>query len=190
MKIFAYGLRLLRGWWYRRLPAFLPGCHRKRMAGFGRRWNLEVEGWTQEGFSRIFFARVLCGRRRGRILELGAGDGLVGSLGRWLEDHQDWTATCEEPRDLPFAQLKGNRPKAECIQKMDDSRILRETDLVTCRSGRRCHLVVRLMRKNGFRPRVLGLWNRSRRAAWAQRLRALGYHPILCQDRMEFYRLP
>lgn len=179
----------MRGWWYRRLPASLPGWHRKRMAGFGRRWNLEEEGWTQEGFSRIFFERVLGRRRKGRILELGAGDGLVGSLGRWLEEHQGWTATCEEPRDLPLVQLKKNRPNAECLQKIDTEKILQEVDLLTCRSERPCHRILQLMRKNGFRPRVLGLWNRSRRPLWAQRLRALGYHPILCQDRMEFYRL-
>jgi hypothetical protein len=181
-------LRDLRGWLYRRLPAGWPSSHQKRMAGFGRRWNLEAEGWNQEGFCQIFWEKALRKQERGKILELAAGDGLVGSLGRWLEENRGWTAVCEETQTLPLRQLQANRPQARCIRLEELRPACFDVDCLTSRSGKRTSLIFRMMKKEGVRPRVVGVWNRSRRPLWSRRLRAMGYEPVLCQDRMEFYR--
>ncbi len=182
-------IRSFRGWIYRHWPAFLPRAHHKRMIGYGRRWGLEERGWTQEGFSRIVWNKLLAQKISGHVLELAAGDGLVGSLGRWLEEHQGWQAECEEPAVEPYRQLKMNRPQAKCFQGMVNLPSLRFWDVVISRSAGRSALFLRKMRTSGIRPGLVGIWNRSGRSLWAKRLKRMGYRPVLCQDRMEFYQL-
>ena len=78
-------VRSLRGWGYRLIPPIRDEWNRKRIAGYERRWNLEVEGFTKEGFFRILQRNILAKVRAGDFYELVAGDGQVGSLGIWLE---------------------------------------------------------------------------------------------------------
>lgn len=158
------------------------------MVGYGRRWGLEENGWTQEGFCQVVWEKLLMRKRGGAILELAAGDGLVGSLGRWLEEHQGWDATCEEPAVEPRRQLIKNRPRAQCFQGLKNFVALRTRDVVTSRSATRSTLLLREMRTSGYRPGLVGIWNRSGRPLWAVRLKQMGYRPVLCQDRMEFYQ--
>jgi hypothetical protein len=159
------------------------------MIGYGRRWGLEERGWTQEGFCLVAWEKLLMQKSGGAILELAAGDGLVGSLGRWLEEHQKWDATCEEPAVEPHRQLIKNRPRAECFQGLEMFAATRIWDVVTSRSAARSAVLLREMRISGRRPGLVGIWNRSGRSLWARRLKRMGYRPALCQDRMEFYQL-
>ena len=106
------GIRRLRGWIYRRCPRVCPGAHRLRGTGFTRRWNCENRGWTQDGFARLVWEKLLGGKRCGRILECACGDGLIGSLGWWLEKNAGWTADCEEERRGAFARLRVAMPAA------------------------------------------------------------------------------
>jgi len=182
-------MRSLRGWMYRHLPSLVPGTHRKRMIGYGRRWRLEESGWTQEGFCQVAWKKLLSQKKAGRILELAAGDGLVGSLGRWLEEHQGWSAECEEAAEEPYRQMKKNRPRAQCFQGLVLLPAGRIWDVITSRSAMRSAQLLREMRTLGIRPGLVGVWNRSGRSHWAKRLKRMGYRPVLCQDRMEFYQL-
>jgi hypothetical protein len=183
-------LRKSRGWLYRRLPAAFPGFHRLRVAGFNRRWDMENRGWTQEDFSKLCWENMLGGKSGGRALELSAGDGLVGSLGRWLESHAGWEVEGWEGRALPRIQLGMFRPRMRLLsshgewQKSWDSQA---PDLVTSRTHLTNALLIRFLRGANRRPRWVGVWNRSGRGLWAARLGALGYRLELCQDRMEFY---
>ena len=104
-------MRRIRAWLYRRLPFGVKAFHLKRRAGYERRWNLELEGFTQEGFFRILNQRVLRGLQPGVFLELVAGDGLVGSLGLWLERlKQGWSVQAWEHRAWPALSFQKNRP--------------------------------------------------------------------------------
>ena len=78
-------LRLFRGWLYRQYPAVSRGWYRKKLAGYERRWGLEDHGFTKEGFFRVFAEKFLRGQKSGCVYELVAGNGLVGSLGVWVE---------------------------------------------------------------------------------------------------------
>lgn len=183
-------LRKSRGWLYRRLPEAFLGFHRLRVAGFNRRWDIENCGWTQECFSKVCWENMLEGKSGGRALELSPGDGLVGSLGRWLESHAGWEVEGWEERVLPRAQLGEFRPQMHLLsshgewQKTWDSQV---PDLVTSRTHRTNALLCRFLRGVNRRPRWVGVWNRSGRGLWAARLGALGYRLELCQDRMEFF---
>ena len=96
-------LRFLRGWLYRRYPAISRGWYRKKLAGYERRWGLEDHGFTKEGFFRVFHEKFLEGKRPGRVYELAAGNGLVGSLGVWLEELSGgWSVEAWEHRPFPF----------------------------------------------------------------------------------------
>ena len=184
-------LRLLRGWLYRQYPSASRGWYRKKLAGYERRWGLEEAGFTKEGFFRIFQRRVLSRCRPGFFYELVTGDGLVGSLGVWLEGRDGWKVEAWEHRPAPIASLKRNRPTT----KIHEERLIswsakdRKKDLVgvTTRGSREAAGVCREIRTGQIRPEWVGIWNPTMRPAWFHRMRRAGYQLVLVYQRMEFY---
>ena len=190
MKLF---LRLLRGWLYRQYPAVSRGWYRKKLAGYERRWGLEDHGFTKEGFFRVFHERFKGGNRPGRVYELVAGDGLVGSLGVWFEGlGKGWSVEAWEHRPSALLSLKKTRFEAE----IHEGRLTRwsanerKKDLIgiTTRKAREGSGVCREIRAGQIRPQWVGLWNPTMRATWFHRMRSAGYQLVLVYQRMEFYR--
>ena len=185
-------LRLLRGWLYRRYPAVSRTGYHKRLAGHERRWGLEDQGFTKEGFFKVFQKRVLRDVKFGRVYELVAGDGLVGSLGVWIEGlGEGWSIEAWEHRPHPLAALRKNRPETE----IHGSRLTRwsakerKKDLVgiTTRGAREATGVCREISAGQIRPCWIGIWNPSRRPVWFHRMRSAGYQLALVYQRMELY---
>ncbi len=185
-------LRFLRGWFYRRSPSLSRSWHRKKLAGYERRWGLEDRGFTKEGFFRVFGEKFVSGKMSGRVYELAAGDGLVGSLGVWFEGlGERWRVEAWEHRASPLISLKKNRPEAE----IHEGRLTRWTakerkkDLVgiTTRGCKEAVAVCREIRSGQIRPEWVGLWNPTMRPAWFHRMRGAGYQLALVYQRMEFY---
>lgn len=185
-------LRSLRGWFYRKLPSWNRSSHAKRLAGLDRRWNLEGDGFTKEGFFRILHYKFLREAQGGLWLELRVGDGLVGSLGAWLEQVEGWKVEAWEDRKFPFERLRSNRPRSRVVgARLTDWAIRKESstpDGIATRGVREASAVCRAVRQNGLRPRWIGIWNPRRCAVWAQRLQACGYRLELAWHNMEFYR--
>ena len=186
-------LRLFRGWLYRRYPAVSRGWYRKKLAGYERRWGLEDHGFTKEGFFRVFAEKFLRGQKSGCVYELVAGNGLVGSLGVWVEGlGEEWSVEAWEHRPAPFALLKKNRPTT----KIHEGRLTmwsakeRKKDLVgiTTRGSRESTGVCREICAGQIRPQWVGFWNPTMRLAWFHRMRSVGYQLVLVYQRMEFYR--
>jgi hypothetical protein len=182
----------LRGWLYRRYPSFFPEWYRKKLAGYERRWGLEDHGFTKEGFFRVFRERFIVGNRSGRVYELVTGDGLVGSLGVWLEGLGDgWSVEAWEHRPFPLFLLKETRLEAEIHEERLTrwSAKERKKDLVgiTTRGSREAVGVCREIRTGQIRPQWVGLWNPSMRSAWFHRMISAGYQLVLVYQRMEFY---
>jgi hypothetical protein len=162
------------------------------LAGYERRWGLEDHGFTKEGFFRVFQKKFLRGNRSGRVYELVAGDGLVGSLGVWLEGlGEGWKVEAWEHRATPLASIRKNRPTTE----IHEGRLTiwsakeRKKDLlgITTRRSREATHVCREIRTGQTRPEWVGLWNPTMRPAWFQRMRSAGYQLELVYQRMEFY---
>jgi len=186
-------LRLLRGWMYRRYPAVSRGWYRKKLAGYERRWGLEDHGFTKVGFFRVFHEKLLRGKRPGRVYELVAGDGLVGSLGVWVQGlGEGWNVEAWEHRPIPLFSLKKARLEAEIHGERLTrwSAKERKKDLlgITTRGSREATGVCREIRTRQIRPEWVGLWNPTMRPAWFQRMRSGGYQLELVYQRMEFYR--
>ena len=186
-------LRLLRGWLYRRYPAISRGWYRKKLAGYERRWVLEDHGFTKEGFFRVFQKKFLRGNSSGRVYELVAGDGLVGSLGVWLEGLVDgWSVEAWEHRPFPLASIHKQRPRTQ----IHEGRLTRwsakerKKDIVgiTIRGSREATGVCREIRAGQIRPAWVGIWNPTMRSTWFHRMRSAGYELELVYQRMEFYR--
>jgi len=186
-------LRNLRAWFYRCLPPCLPAGQLKRRAGYERRWGLETTGFTQEGFVRIFRQHLLAGIPLGLWVELQAGDGLVGSLGVWLERVEGWRVEAWEHREWPARSFRKNRPSVPLYQKRLTNWASGETMVplrpvgITARGSREAAAVCRAIRQGRIRPSILGFWNPSRRRVWEARLRRCGYRLQLIHDRTEFY---
>jgi len=185
-------LRIVRGWLYRRYPAISRGWYRKKLAGYERRWGLEDYGFTKEGFFRVCQKNLLKGVNRGRVYELVAGDGLVGSIGVWLErGSEGWIVESWEHRPFPLLSFKKNRPEARIHQ----GRLTRwsvnerKNDLVgiTTRGSREATGVCREICAGQIRPQWVSLWNPTMRPAWFQRMKSAGYQLVLVYQRMEFY---
>lgn len=186
-------LRALRGFFYRCLPASRKGF-RKKLSGFERRWNLEAAGFTKEGFFGVFRKHFGVDLHRGPFLELVAGDGLVGSLGLWLEaGFKGWEVRAWEHRELVFRQFRQNRPKSLIhlgrLTHWTKENPGTSPQAVCTRGVREAAGVCRAIRKKLIRPDWLGIWNPSRRAAWYHRLHREGYRLELVWQNMEFYRL-
>jgi len=187
-------LRRLRGWFYRRLAKLLRLGHRKRIAGYERRWNLEENGFTKQGFFRVFLDRLLAGIPPGVWVELQAGDGLVGSLGAWLEQVEGWKVEAWEHRMWPAASFRRNRPLTRFHQERLISWIVpgapKNPVGVTTRGAREAAGVCRAIRQGLLRPWLVAIWNPSQRPVWYQRLEREKYRLELVWNRMEFYRSP
>lgn len=181
-------LRSLRGWAYRTYPGWGSGAHRRRLAGHGRRWDAEEEGRTWEGFCRLVWQRLLNCRKKALICELAPGDGVVGSLGRWLEENQGWKAEGWETRAIPSAQHRRLRPMASLHPGKIEPAISGKPSVVVSRSSRTNTILWKAIRGGSWSPEVVGLWNRSGRDLWFWRMRGLGYRLALSQDRLEIYR--
>jgi hypothetical protein len=185
-------LRFLRGWLYRRYPAVSRTWYRKKLAGYERRWGLEDHGFTKEGFFNVFQKRFLGGNRVGRVYELVAGDGLVGSLGVWLEGlGKGWSVEAWEHRPHPLAALCKNRLGTKIYEGRLTSWSAeeRKKDLVgiTIRGAREAAGVCREICTGQIQPHWVGLWNPTMRPAWFKRMRGAGYQLVLVYQRMEFY---
>jgi len=131
----------------------------------------------------------------GTFWELAAGDGLVGSLGVWLEGTPSWKVEIWEHRKIPLAHCRRNRPKAHIHdeRKADwDLPAGSEAEAspwgLTARSVRDAGAVCRAVRKRQIRPQLIGLWNPTERMVWASRLQREGYSLELVYQRMEIYR--
>ena len=191
LETYKYWIRLCRGWLYRRLPSWSTTWHRKMLAGYERRWGLEQDGFTKEGFFGLFQRRVLIRCRPGSFYELMTGDGLVGSLGFWLEGKDRWKVEAWEHRATPLASIRKNRPTTEIHEGRLTSWSAneRKKDLVgiTTRGSREATGLCREIRAGQIRPTWVGLWNPTMRPAWFHRMRSAGYQLVLVYQRMEFY---
>ena len=185
-------LRIVRGWLYRRYPAISRGWYRKKLAGYERRLGLEDHGFTKEGFFRVFRERFIVGNRPGRVYELVAGDGLVGSLGVWFEGlGKGWSLEAWEHRPFPLRSVIKNRLQT----KIHERRLInwsvneRKKDLIgiTTRKAREASGVCQEIQAGQIRPQWVGLWNPTMRPAWFKRMKSAGYQLELVYQRMEFY---
>lgn len=181
-------LRRFRGWCYRRYPQ----AHPKYRAGYERRWNLEEAGFTQEGFWKHCRQKFFQNHAPGRLLELSAGDGLIGSLGIWMEQERpDWELEIWEHRAGPLRNLLRNRPGSSLHEgrwRAETARGMGPVEGVTSRGSRESSALCRAIGAGWIRPRIVGLWNPSQRPVWMKRMGRLGYHLEFIHQRMEFYR--
>lgn len=179
---------------YRRYPAWGRGLFLKKRAGYERRWDLEEKGFTKKNCFRILHARLLRKLPPGRFLELAAGDGLVGSLGVWLEEKKGWKVEAWEHRPIPQRFIRQYRPKTQLhIGRLTDWSSKETATLpvgITTRAAREAAGVCRAIRQGLIRPSFLGIWNPSGRPAWFHRLRREGYRLEAVWHRTEFYRRP
>lgn len=161
--------------------------------GYERRWGLEKEGFTKEGFFKVFQRRVLSLCQPGGFYELATGDGLVGSLGKWLErGGGGWRVEAWEHRPSPLAALRKNRQLTIIhegrltIWSEEERKV--GVEGITTRGAKEAAGVCREIRKGKIRPYFVGIWNPTRRPAWMHRLAREGYQLEIVYDRMEFYR--
>lgn len=186
-------LRAWRAWGYRQLPRWGEDFRAKRLAGFERRWDLEGKGFTKTGFFEIFQKQFLVGLKPSRFVELAAGDGLVGSLGNWLERTGGWQVEAWEQRKWPALSFQKNRPSTRLHQERLTDWTLptapKDPVGITTRGAREAAGVCRAIRQGLIRPGFVGIWNPTRRSLWEKRLRKEGYRLAMAYHRMEFYRL-
>lgn len=185
-------LRKLRGYFYRNCPAASRSLFRKKISGYERRWELETKGFTKEGFFQVFSKKILSQFPAGCMIELRAGDGIVGSLGLWLEKYsQGWHVQAWESRPLVFEQLRKNRPRATVhFGRPTDWTALSSSlkpSALTARGPREASAACRAIRLSLIQPFWLGIWNPSRRPIWHARLRRQGYRLAMVWQNNELY---
>lgn len=186
-------IRRLRASVYRQLPASNKGLFQKKIAGYERRWNLEVCGFTKQGFLDLFRQKMLADRPAGLFYELQAGDGLVGSLGLWLEkEASPWRVEAWEHRKIPAEKFSVHRPRTVIHRsrklQWDMAEKKKSPEGITVRGSREASAVCRALRRGTFRPQWIGIWNPRRNPVWFFRMKKSGFRLELVYERMEFYR--
>lgn len=189
----AMNLRQFRGFFYRNNFVWGKGAYEKRLAGFERRWHLETDGFTKAGFFEIFRKHFLWNDESGLLIELAVGDGLVGSLGVWLEQQASgWKVEAWEHRPFALVHLQKNRGgtvirRGRLLEWSSQARDMKPV-AVTARGAREASGICRAIRRQLIHPRWVGIWNPGRRPVWCRRMRACGYRLELVYERMQFYR--
>jgi hypothetical protein len=131
--------------------------------------------------------------RPGAFYELAAGDGLVGSLGTWLESlGEGWGVQAWECRPHPLATLRKNRTRTQIHEGRLTTWSEKERGPnptgITSRSSIESSALCWQIRNGGIRPGFVGIWNPTQRPVWMHRLRRAGYRLEMVYERMEFYR--
>ena len=186
-------LRKFRGSLYRCFPATSKSLFRKKISGYERRWGLEDEGFTKEGFFGILQNKILARVRAGSFYELVVGDGQVGSLGIWLErGGGGWRVEAWEHRPHPLAAFLKNRTEtpihgSRLTTWSEEERKCNPAG-ITSRGARESSTLCREIHNGRIRPSFVGIWNPTRRPVWIHRLGRAGYRLEMVYERMEFYR--
>ena len=186
-------MRKLRAFLYRRFPAWAGRAFRKKLAGFERRWDLEESGFTKEGFFGVLRDRFSLDQNPGLLLELAAGDGLIGSLGLWLEQSKSgWKVKAWEHRPGVLTKFRKNRPATEIqagrLPSGQGGAGEAGVTAVTTRGVREASWICRAIRAGWIRPAWLGIWNPRCHPVWFRRLQREGYRLEVVWQNIEFYR--
>ena len=187
-------LRKFRGSLYRCFPATSKSLFRKKISGYERRWGLEDEGFTKEGFFGILQNKILASVRTGSFYELVVGEGQVGSLGIWLErGGGGWRVEAWEHRIHPLAAFRKNRLgtkiHGERLTNWAEKERKANPVGITSRGARVNAGICREIRNGRIRPGFVGILNTTRRSVWMHRLGRAGYRLEMIYERMEIYRL-
>jgi len=193
MRIGAVLLKACRSFFYRILPLEFGKFFHKKLSGFERRWNLEVRGFTKQGFFVFFRRHFRLDAEKGLLAELSAGDGLVGSLGLWLESSKcGWEVVAWENRKQAHVRFAKNRPHtplhAGLLTDWSKQGWGHRLVAVTSRSARETAALCRAIRGGLVRPKWLGIWNPTKRPVWFHRMQKQGYRLECVWQNMEFYR--
>ena len=155
--------------------------------------GLEKDGFTKEGFFHLFRKRCIQKTHHRIFFELQAGDGLVGSLGLWLErENPPWRVEAWEHRPVPAEAFAFHRPQTLLHRgrktKWTGSDVEQKPAGITVRGSREASGVCRAIRQKRIRPGWIGIWNFRRNRVWFLRMRRLGYRLACVYERMEFYQ--
>jgi len=186
-------LRRSRGWFYRKTWGGSRNFHRQRRKGFERRGGAEEAGRTMEDWVAFLQLHGLVPPAQSVVVELAAGDGLIGSIGAWLEG-QGTGVRCFlwDHRPFPIDDAVRQRPGARVAK----SRLLdwRRADLpgkpwlVTSCCSRQTSRCWQAIRQGLIRPVWLVIWNPTERSVWWRRARRKGYRLRWVHHNREYYQ--
>jgi len=186
-------LRRVRGWFYRRSCGSSRGTHRRRRSGFERKSGAEEAGHTLEAWVHFLVRHGLAAPPAAVVVELAAGDGLVGSLGAWLEkENAGIRCFLWEHRSIPLGEARRNRSAARVMEGRLLDWSLAELPsapwLVTSFCGRQTSCLWRAIGQAALRPAWVVVWNPSGRPVWWRRARQSGYRLQWVHHNREYYR--
>jgi hypothetical protein len=193
-KTFFWGglLRKVRGWIYRHWPGSSREAHFRRRKGSERFRDAEKHAFTQESWVGYLRKHSILGEKNCVIVELAAGDGLVGSLGVWLEE-KSRGVECYlwEHREIPFQEALRRRPtagvRAGRLLDWGTTTFPNSPWLVTSRCARQSRQLWRAVGANIIQPKWVVIWNPSGRGVWWHRARQTGYQLYWMQQNYEYY---
>lgn len=191
----ATALRRLRAWLYRRGFGVSRRAHQQRRKGFERRNGAEEMGRTQEDWMSFLSAHGVRPEAGAVMVELAAGDGLVGSLGSWLED-EGKGARCFlwEHRLIPFRDAVRLRPLARVMNgrltNWERADLPGKPWMVSSSCSRQTSLLWKAIRRGSIRPPWLVIWNPTARSVWWRRARRAGYRLRWVHANREYYQGP
>jgi len=175
-------LRRLRGWFYRKGWGGSRQAHQRRRKGFERRCGAEEQGYTMESWLRFIRGRGMTAAPGAVVVELAVGDGLVGSLGAWLEG-QNPEVRCFAWEHRAIAWVTEGR-----LTDWSLATLPARPWIVTSSCSRQTARVWQAVRSGEIHPAWVVVWNPTGRSAWWRRARRVGYRLCWVHANREYYQ--
>jgi len=166
--------RRIKGWVYSLFSARVSSLHGKRRKGL---FYLSCDPGVlecQEEQDAVFWRKFLRPEKGGSFLEIGAGDGVVGSHTLGLELHHQWSGSLGEPSPRPRQYAQKIR---RCrIHEFAHPPVLAESpDLVAIHRPGEFPEIWKSIQASRLRPRWVIVENPLPDHRWARMLEGVGY---------------
>ena len=146
-------IRFFKSLWYPLLPSVSARLHEKRRKGLLYRSCPSEVLECQKEQDRTFWTHFLQPHRAGNFLEVGAGDGIVGSHSLGLEMEHGWGGALAEPRPIP----RSNAAKVRNCEVMGEAPKITRPDVFD---------LLAIHRITGFSPILKALESKQLRPMW------------------------
>ena len=148
-----------------------------------------------ESWLRFLRGRGMTAAPGAVVVELAVGDGLVGSLGAWLEgQNPEVRCFAWEHRAIPLREASLQRPTARVtagrLLDWNLGELPAKPWLVNSSCNQQTARVWRAVHQGQIHPAWVVVWNPTGRSVWWRRARRAGYRLRWVHANREYYQSP
>ena len=181
-------LRWIKAWAYPLLPSASARCHEKRRKGLLYRYVSPEILESQREQDRIFWSDFLRPRGGRAFLEVGAGDGVVGSHTLGLELQHGWGGFLVESRPIPRQRAEKAR-KCRVLAEISQIPVRNSWDLLAIHRPAKFPQTWKELQSGRLKPDWVVVESRDPDPCWCRLLERSGYRLRFFFQDDEYFKL-